>query len=83
MIFPFLLKVGFFQLKDFGGKNKGIPMIIQIFSAFMLLGLIVSFLLPETKGKTLEQLNGEAIDDDTAKVNENNRKRSIIQRLLQ
>lgn len=59
-------------------------MIIQIFSAFMLLGLVVSFLLPETKGKTLEQLNGEAIDDDDAvKAEEQNRKRSIIRRLLQ
>lgn len=63
MIFFVNFLVGFFQLKDLGGKNKGIPLIIKIFSAFMLIGLIFTFLLPETKGKTLEQLNGEAFDE--------------------
>lgn len=52
-------QVGFFQLKDHGGKNKGIPLILQIFSGFMILGFLVTFLIPETKGKTLEELSGE------------------------
>jgi PHS family inorganic phosphate transporter-like MFS transporter len=56
-------QVGFFQLKDVGGKNKGVPLIIQIFSGFMLAGLVFTFLLPETKGKTLEELCGE--DDES------------------
>jgi PHS family inorganic phosphate transporter-like MFS transporter len=52
-------QLGFFQLKNVGGKNAGIPLIIQIFSGFMILGLLFTFLLPETKGKTLEELSGE------------------------
>ncbi|KAI0392025.1 phosphate permease [Xylariaceae sp. FL0594] len=34
--------------------------LMQIFALFMLLGLLVSLLLPETKGYTLEELAGEA-----------------------
>lgn len=82
LFFYFFRLVGFFQLKDFGGKNKGIPMIIQIFSAFMLLGLVVTVLVPETKGKTLEQLNGE--DEEAAKLEEEEyKKKSLIKNLLQ
>jgi MFS transporter, PHS family, inorganic phosphate transporter len=33
--------------------------LMQIFALFMLFGLLVSFLLPETKGYTLEELAGE------------------------
>jgi MFS transporter, PHS family, inorganic phosphate transporter len=32
---------------------------MQIFALFMLLGMFTSFLIPETKRKTLEQLAGE------------------------
>ena len=32
---------------------------MQIFALFMLCGTAVSFLLPETKGRTLEELAGE------------------------
>ncbi len=32
---------------------------MQIFALFMFLGLLVSFLVPETKGYTLEELAGE------------------------
>jgi PHS family inorganic phosphate transporter-like MFS transporter len=53
-------QVGFFQLKDYGGvKNAGIPMIIEIFFGFMVVGFLLTFLLPETRGKTLEEINGE------------------------
>ncbi|KAJ2892342.1 uncharacterized protein MKZ38_009951 [Zalerion maritima] len=34
--------------------------LMQLFALFMLLGFLVSFLLPETKGITLEELSGEA-----------------------
>jgi len=33
---------------------------MQIFALFMLCGTLVSFLIPETKGRTLEDLAGEA-----------------------
>ncbi|KAI1809467.1 phosphate permease [Poronia punctata] len=36
-----------------------IDKLMQIFALFMLLGLLVSLLLPETKGYTLEELSGE------------------------
>lgn len=32
---------------------------MQIYSAFMFAGIFTSFLIPETKRKTLEQLAGE------------------------
>ena len=32
---------------------------MQIFALFMLCGTLVSFLVPETKGRTLEELSGE------------------------
>ena len=57
-------QVGFFQMKDIGGKNAGIPIIIEIFSGFMFVGLLATFLLPETKGKTLEELSGDHDNDD-------------------
>jgi PHS family inorganic phosphate transporter-like MFS transporter len=34
--------------------------IMQIFALFMLCGMLVSFLVPETKGRTLEELAGES-----------------------
>ncbi|KAH7324634.1 major facilitator superfamily domain-containing protein [Stachybotrys elegans] len=33
--------------------------LLQLFALFMLLGILVSFLIPETKGITLEELSGE------------------------
>ncbi|PIA16946.1 phosphate permease [Coemansia reversa NRRL 1564] len=53
-------QLGFFQLKDRGGKNEFIPELIQIFALFMLVGLIFTWFVPETKGKSLEELNDEA-----------------------
>jgi PHS family inorganic phosphate transporter-like MFS transporter len=40
-------------------QNPWINHIMQIFALFMLLGLFTSFLIPETKRKTLEELAGE------------------------
>jgi PHS family inorganic phosphate transporter-like MFS transporter len=57
-------QVGFFQIKDIGGKNASIPHIIQIFSGFMFIGLLFTFLLPETKGKSLEELSGDMDMDE-------------------
>jgi PHS family inorganic phosphate transporter-like MFS transporter len=36
-----------------------LPHIMQVFALFMLCGTLVSFLVPETKGRTLEELAGE------------------------
>ncbi|KAF9295607.1 Inorganic phosphate transporter pho84 [Mortierella antarctica] len=52
-------QVGFSRLKDVGGLNAGIPTLLQIFALFMFIGLLFTYLVPETKGKTLEELCGE------------------------
>ena len=36
--------------------------LMQIFALFMLCGTLVSFLVPETKGRTLEELAGEGVN---------------------
>ena len=40
--------------------------LMQIFALFMLMGFLVSFLVPETKGRTLEELAGEGAEGATA-----------------
>jgi PHS family inorganic phosphate transporter-like MFS transporter len=52
-------QVGFSQLKDIGGSNKFVNHILQIFAFFMLTGIFSTLLLPETKGKSLEELSHE------------------------
>jgi PHS family inorganic phosphate transporter-like MFS transporter len=53
-------QIGFSKLKDKGGeKNAGIPQLLQIFALFMFIGLLFTYLVPETKGKTLEELCGD------------------------
>ncbi|GAP92537.1 putative MFS PHS inorganic phosphate transporter [Rosellinia necatrix] len=42
-----------------GDCTPWIDKLMQIFALFMFLGLLVSFLVPETKGYTLEELAGE------------------------
>ena len=45
-----------------GGTNGSSPWldrVMQIFALFMLCGIFTSQLIPETKGKTLEELTGE------------------------
>ena len=43
-------------MRNIHGKNTGIPIILEIFSGFMLIGFLFTFLLPETKGKTLNKI---------------------------
>ncbi|KAJ2010245.1 hypothetical protein GGI14_006485 [Coemansia sp. S680] len=50
---------GFLQLKDIGGKDEWINHLLQIFALFMLLGFFVTFWIPESKGKTLEEICDE------------------------
>ncbi|CAG8435371.1 7404_t:CDS:2 [Ambispora gerdemannii] len=52
-------QVGFLKLKDRGGPNKWVDRLILIFAAFMFTGFLFTFLIPETKGKTLEELSNE------------------------
>ncbi|CEP14820.1 hypothetical protein [Parasitella parasitica] len=56
-------QVGFGLLKDIGGSNKWINHLLQIFALFMLTGIFSSFLINETKGKSLEELSGDYGDD--------------------
>ncbi|GAA5996754.1 uncharacterized protein JCM10292_003184 [Rhodotorula paludigena] len=52
-----------FKLKDRGGKNAWVKHILEIFALFMLTGIFSTLLLPETKGKSLEELSGEDQDN--------------------
>ncbi|KAF9199754.1 Inorganic phosphate transporter pho84 [Haplosporangium sp. Z 27] len=54
-----IAQVGFSRLKDNGGSNVGIPLLLKVFALFMAVGFGVTFLIPETKGKTLEELSNE------------------------
>ncbi|KAI5122557.1 hypothetical protein M0805_005284 [Coniferiporia weirii] len=52
-------QVGFARLKDIGGTNDFVKHILEIFALFMLTGIFSTLLLPETKGRTLEDLSNE------------------------
>jgi len=53
----------FSPLKDKGGKPNGwVNHLMQIFAGFMFLGFLCSWLIPETMGKTLEELSGEDVE---------------------
>ncbi|KAJ3218636.1 phosphate transporter [Dinochytrium kinnereticum] len=49
----------FGPLKDIGGKDASLPGLFAGFAVFMLIGAGVSFWIPETKGKTLEEISGD------------------------
>jgi len=51
-----------FYVKDKGGKNAWIDHVLQIFALFMLTGLASTFLVPETLGRSLEDLSEEDQD---------------------
>ncbi|KAJ1806349.1 hypothetical protein LPJ56_005143 [Coemansia sp. RSA 2599] len=50
---------GFLQLTDMGGKDAWINHLLQIFALFMLVGAGATFWIPETKGKSLEEICDE------------------------
>ncbi|KAJ1954507.1 hypothetical protein EC988_002398, partial [Linderina pennispora] len=52
-------QAGLMTLKDRGGPNAWIPHLIEIFALFTLIGFFVTFWIPETKGKSLEEITGE------------------------
>ncbi|KAJ1796956.1 hypothetical protein LPJ59_003434 [Coemansia sp. RSA 2399] len=47
---------GFLQLTNIGGKSAFIDHLLQIFALFMLIGFFATFWVPESKGKTLEEI---------------------------
>ncbi|WWC86149.1 phosphate:H+ symporter [Kwoniella dendrophila CBS 6074] len=55
-------QVGFSRLINIGGTNKFLKHILEIFALFMLTGIFSTLLLPETKGRTLEDLSQESQD---------------------
>jgi len=63
-----IAQVVFSPLKDKGGVPNGwVNHLMQIFALFMLMGFFLSWLIPETKGKTLEELSGEDREDGLMK----------------
>ncbi|KAF7327839.1 Inorganic phosphate transporter [Mycena kentingensis (nom. inval.)] len=52
-------QVGFSRLVNIGGTNKFVKHILEIFALFMLTGIFSTLLIPETKGKSLEELSNE------------------------
>jgi len=52
-------QVGFSQMKDIGGKNAFVDKLILIFAVFMFIGLVFTFPIPETAGRSLEDINDE------------------------
>lgn len=52
-------QVGFASLRNIGGKCKFVGHILHVFALFMLTGMGSTLLVPETKGKTLEELSNE------------------------
>ncbi|KAI9323555.1 phosphate:H+ symporter [Dichotomocladium elegans] len=59
-----IAQVAFGLLKDRGGPNAWIDHLLEIFALFMLTGLLSSFLIPETKGKSLEELGEDGVPRD-------------------
>ncbi|THH14113.1 hypothetical protein EW146_g6184 [Bondarzewia mesenterica] len=55
-------QVGFARMKDIGGKNHFVKHILEIFAFFMLTGIFSTLLIPETKGRSLEELSNENQD---------------------
>ncbi|KAJ2851794.1 hypothetical protein IWW36_000755 [Coemansia brasiliensis] len=51
---------GFMQLTNIGGKNAWINHLLQVFALFMFVGFAVTFWIPESKGKTLEEICDES-----------------------
>ncbi|KAJ9115933.1 hypothetical protein QFC22_005076 [Naganishia vaughanmartiniae] len=59
-------QVGFAKMIDIGGKTGSkafLPHILEIFAFFMATGIASTALLPETMGRSLEDLSDESQDD--------------------
>ncbi|KAL6298543.1 inorganic phosphate transporter [Sparassis latifolia] len=60
-----IAQVAFQWLKDIGGPNAFIDHILEVFSFFMLTGMLSTLLIPETNQKTLEILSNERDSTDS------------------
>ncbi|KAI0319221.1 phosphate permease [Amylostereum chailletii] len=58
-----IAQVGFARLSNIGGKNQFLNHILEIFALFMLTGIFSTLLIPETKGRSLEELSNEEQTD--------------------
>jgi len=52
-------QVGFARMINIGGTNKFLNHILEILAFFMATGIFSTLLIPETKGKSLEELSNE------------------------
>ncbi|KAJ2144039.1 hypothetical protein IW136_001478 [Coemansia sp. RSA 678] len=50
---------GFLQLTNIGGHNAWIDHLLQVFALFMCIGFLATLWIPETKGKSLEEISEE------------------------
>ncbi|KAJ2308127.1 hypothetical protein IWW55_000610 [Coemansia sp. RSA 2706] len=51
---------GLLQLTDIGGKHAWIDHLLQVFALFMFVGFVVTFWIPESKGRSLEEICDES-----------------------
>jgi PHS family inorganic phosphate transporter-like MFS transporter len=73
-----IAQVGFQRLRNIGGSNKFIGHILEMFAFFMLTGIFSTLLLPETMGRTLEDLSNENQEGFVQGVNEVRVKDGVI-----
>ncbi|KAF8265016.1 phosphate transporter [Lactarius quietus] len=65
-----IAQVGFQRMRNIGGTNHFLQHIFELYAFFMLTGILSTLLLPETKGRTLEDLSNEDQDGFVQGVNE-------------
>ncbi|KAF4004308.1 Inorganic phosphate transporter PHO84 domain protein [Saccharomyces cerevisiae] len=64
--------------RDGKPTNCWLPHVMEIFALFMLLGIFTTLLIPETKRKTLEEINEQYHDEiDPATLNFRNKNNDI------
>jgi PHS family inorganic phosphate transporter-like MFS transporter len=73
-----IAQVGFQRLRNIGGPNHFIGHILEMFAFFMLTGIFSTLLLPETMGRTLEDLSNENQEGFVQGVNEVRVKDGVI-----
>lgn len=70
-------QVGFSKLVNIGGTNAFVKHILELFAFFMLTGIFSTLLLPESNGKTLEELSRED-QEGFVKGSATKRRREVI-----
>ncbi|THH30285.1 hypothetical protein EUX98_g3909 [Antrodiella citrinella] len=55
-------QVGFSKMVNIGGTNKFVQHLLEIFAFFMATGFLSTLLLPETMGRSLEEISDESQD---------------------